>query len=73
MRQTRWASLWHALSRAEDFSGRFVFGAEGIIAFTDLIAGSTLYGRGAELCGRYVLVATTNQFTTASSANVLAP
>lgn len=67
MRRTKWASLWNALNAAGDLSGRFVFGAEADIALSDLIAGSTLYGRGAELCGRSVLVATTNQFTTASA------
>ena len=34
---------------------------------SDLVAGSALYGRGDELCGRSVLVTTTNQFTTASA------
>jgi acyl-coenzyme A synthetase/AMP-(fatty) acid ligase len=60
-------SLWHALSAAGDLSGRFVYGADGSIAFNDLIAGTTLYGRGEELCGRSVFVMTTNQFTTASA------
>src|SRR5580704_1518628 len=67
MRQTKWTSLWNALSNAGDLSGSFVFGAEASIALSDLIAGSTLYGRGNELCGRSVLVTTTNQFTTASA------
>ena len=60
-------SLWHALSAAGDLSGRFVFGAEASIALSDLIAGTTLYGRGEELGGRSVLVMTTSQFTTASA------
>jgi acyl-coenzyme A synthetase/AMP-(fatty) acid ligase len=67
MRQTKRTSLWNALIAAGDLSGRFVFGAEASIALSDLIAGSTLYGRGNELCGRSVLVTTTNQFTTASA------
>lgn len=61
------SSLWHALSAAADLSGRFVFGAEGKIALSDLIDGSTLYARGEELCGRSVLVMTTSQFTSASA------
>ncbi|MGB0125811.1 MAG: fatty acid--CoA ligase family protein [Silvibacterium sp.] len=66
-RHNNQTSLWHALSAAGDLSGRFVFGAEASIALSQLIAGSTLYGRGEELCGRSVLVMTTNQFTTASA------
>jgi acyl-coenzyme A synthetase/AMP-(fatty) acid ligase len=60
-------SLWHALSAAGDLSGRYVYGAEASIALNDLIAGTTLYGRGEELGGRSVLVMTTSQFTTASA------
>jgi acyl-coenzyme A synthetase/AMP-(fatty) acid ligase len=67
MWQTKRTSLWNGLIAAGDLSGRFVFGAEASIALSDLIAGSTLYGRGNELCGRSVLVTTTNQFTTASA------
>jgi non-ribosomal peptide synthetase component F len=67
MRQTKWKSLRNALSTAGDLSGRSVFGAEASIALSDLIAGSALYGRGDELCGRSVLVTTTSQFTTASA------
>jgi acyl-coenzyme A synthetase/AMP-(fatty) acid ligase len=63
--KNKWTSLWNALSSAGDLSGRFVFGAEASIALSDLLAGSALYGRGDELCGRSVLVTTTNQFTTA--------
>jgi acyl-coenzyme A synthetase/AMP-(fatty) acid ligase len=67
MRQTKWKSLRNALGTAGDLSGRSVFGAEASIALSDLIAGSALYGRGDELCGRSVLVTTTSQFTTASA------
>ncbi|HEX4020609.1 MAG TPA: long-chain fatty acid--CoA ligase [Acidobacteriaceae bacterium] len=67
MQPNKSASLWHALNAAGDLSGRSVFGAEASIALSDLVAGSTLYGRGEELCGRSVLVTTTNQFTTASA------
>ena len=65
MRQTERSSLWDALSTAGDLSDRFVFGAESRFALSDLLAGSALYGRGDELCGRSVLVTTTNQSTTA--------
>ncbi len=65
MRQTERTSLWDALSVTGDLSGRFVFGAESSFALSDLLAGSALYGRGDELCGRSVLITTTNQSTTA--------
>jgi len=65
--QNNQPSLWHALSSARDLTGRHLFGAEGSIALNDLIEGTTLYGRGEELCGRSVLVMTANQFTTASA------
>ncbi len=67
MPRANWISLSNALSAAGDLSGRFVFGAEASIALSDLVAGTALYGRGDELCGRSVLVATTSQFTTASA------
>jgi acyl-coenzyme A synthetase/AMP-(fatty) acid ligase len=62
---TERTSLWDALSVAGDLSDRFVFGSESSIALSELLAGSALYGRGDELCGRSVLITTTNQFTTA--------
>lgn len=62
-----WSSLWRALSAAGDLSGRYLYGANAKIAFSDLVAGSALYGRGQELSGRSVLVTTTSQFTTASA------
>jgi acyl-coenzyme A synthetase/AMP-(fatty) acid ligase len=65
MPQSKWTSLWNALSTVGDLTGRSVFGAEASIALSDLLAGSALYGRGDELCGRSVLVTTTSQFTTA--------
>jgi acyl-coenzyme A synthetase/AMP-(fatty) acid ligase len=67
MPQSSQASLWNALSATEDLSARFVYGAEASIALGDLVAGSTLYGRGDELRGLSVLVTTTNQLTTASA------
>ncbi len=67
MPQTEWFSLSSALGAADDLSGSFLFGTEESIALSDLVAGSALYGRGDELCGRSVLVTTTSQFTTASA------
>ena len=67
MPQNSQASLWNTLSAAGDLSARFVFGAEASIALGDLVAGSALYGRGDELRGLSVLIATTNQLTAASA------
>jgi len=67
MPRNNWTSLWNALSATGDLSGRSVFGAEANIALSDLVAGSALYSRGDELCGRSVLVTTTSQLTTASA------
>ena len=65
--RNNWISLWHALKAGDNFSDRFVAGAEGHIPVSDLVSGSALYGRGDELCGRSVLVAATTQLTTASA------
>jgi acyl-coenzyme A synthetase/AMP-(fatty) acid ligase len=65
--QVNWNSLSNALSVAGDLTGRFLFGAETSIALHDLVAGTALYGRGDDLRGRSVLVATTSQFTTAAA------
>src|SRR5215475_6201940 len=65
MPHTERTSLWDALKAGGDLSGRFVFGAESKLALSDLLAGSALYGRGDELCGRSVFVTMTNQFITA--------
>jgi len=67
MRQTNWNSLSNALSVAGDLSGRFLFSAEASMALSELVAGTALYGRGDDLSGRSVLVATTSQFTTAAA------
>jgi acyl-coenzyme A synthetase/AMP-(fatty) acid ligase len=61
------SSLWEALSAAGESSDRFVVDAQARIRLSDLVTGSALYGRGNELCGRSVLVATTSQLTTASA------
>jgi acyl-coenzyme A synthetase/AMP-(fatty) acid ligase len=57
------ASLRDALDSAADLTARTVFGAEAEITWSDLLAGTVLGGRANELCGRSVLVATTNQLT----------
>ena len=67
MPQNDWTSLRHVLSAAGDLSDRFLFGAEGPIALSDLAAGSALYGRSNELDGRSVLIMTAYQTTTASA------
>ena len=59
------ASLWNALSAAGNLSGRFLCGADATVALGDLVRGSALGGRGEELRGRSVLVATTDQLTAA--------
>lgn len=48
-----------------ELSASFVAGAEACVQLSDLIAGSTLDGRGDELQGRAVLVLTNDQLTAA--------
>lgn len=62
-----WTTLWDALRTGGEYSDQVIAGAEGTVFLRDLVAGSMLYNRGDELCGRCVLVATTNQLTTASA------
>ena len=57
------ASLRDGLSAVGDLTARSVFGAEASLAWSDLVAGTVLAGRANELCGRSVVVATTNQLT----------
>ena len=57
------ASLKDGLSAVGDLTARSVFGAEANIAWNQLIAGTVLAGSAKELCGRSVVVATTNQLT----------
>jgi len=66
MPQNSHTSLWNALS-AGDLSARSVYGAQASMALSDLVAGSALYGRGDELRGESVLIATVDQFTAASA------
>lgn len=46
-----------------DLANRFVFGAGATISWGELLAGSVLHGRGEELRGRSVLIATESQLT----------
>jgi len=65
MPQPDQVSLWSAASAAGDLSARFLSGGHATVTFGDLIGGSILCGRGEELRGRSVLVATTDQLTAA--------
>src|SRR5437868_6377960 len=56
-------SLWNALSAAGEF--RYLCGADASVTLGDLVSGSALDGRGEELRGRSVLVATADQLTAA--------
>jgi acyl-coenzyme A synthetase/AMP-(fatty) acid ligase len=67
MQQPDRVSLWNVLNAAGDLSTRSVWGAEASIALGDLVAGSALAGRGHELCGRSVLIATIDQLTAVSA------
>lgn len=60
-------SFANAIREAGDPRGRFVREADQCVALEDLLAGSALYGRGEELQGRSVLLATKGQLTTASA------
>jgi acyl-coenzyme A synthetase/AMP-(fatty) acid ligase len=57
------ASLKDGLSVVGDLTARSVFGAEASLGWSELAAGTVLAGRTNELCGRSVVVATTNQLT----------
>lgn len=54
-------SLSYALRAAGDPSKSFVYGAEATVSWSDLLAGSALDGRGDQLQGRSVLLATSGQ------------
>src|ERR1700676_2446478 len=58
-------SLWNALSGNGNLDNRFLLGADASVALGDLVRGSALGGRGEELRGRSVLVATRDQLTAA--------
>jgi acyl-coenzyme A synthetase/AMP-(fatty) acid ligase len=65
--RSEWASLRNALRARGEFHDCVIADDEAEITQSDLIAGSALYGRGSELRGRSVLVATASQLTTASA------
>jgi acyl-coenzyme A synthetase/AMP-(fatty) acid ligase len=56
-------SLWNALSAAGE--SRYLCGADATVSLGGLVRGSALDGRGEELRGRSVLVATADQLTAA--------
>ena len=65
--RSEWASLRNALRARGEFHDCVIADDEAEITQSDLISGSALYGRGGELRGRSVLVATASQLTTASA------
>src|SRR6266446_10127868 len=58
-------SLWSAASTGGALSARFLSEGAATVTLGDLVWGSVLCGRGEELRGRSVLVATTDQLATA--------
>ena len=65
--RSEWASLRNALRGRGEFHDSVIADDVAAITQSDLISGSALYGRGIELRGRSVLVATSSQLTTASA------
>src|SRR6185312_456950 len=65
--RSEWASLRDALRERGEFHDCVIADDEAAITQSNLISGSALYGRGGELRGRSVLVATASQLTTASA------
>jgi len=65
--RSEWASLRDALRDRGEFHDCVIADDEAAITQSNLISGSALYGRGGELRGRSVLVATASQLTTASA------
>ena len=61
------ASLADAMRACADMLDCFVQDADQRIVWSDLLAGSALYGRGDELRGKSVLLATKDQLTTIAS------
>jgi len=57
--------LWDVLSGPVNAPNSFLWGVEAGVAFRDLLYGSALGGRGEELRGRSVVIATKDQFTAA--------
>jgi acyl-CoA synthetase (AMP-forming)/AMP-acid ligase II len=65
--QTALTSLADAMRACAEMRDRFVEDADQRVAWSDLLAGSALYGRGDELRGKSVLLATKDQLTTIAS------
>jgi acyl-CoA synthetase (AMP-forming)/AMP-acid ligase II len=65
--QTTFVSLDDTMRGREDARDHFVQDAVQRVAVGDLLSGSVLYGRGDELHGKSVLLATKDQFTTIAS------
>jgi acyl-coenzyme A synthetase/AMP-(fatty) acid ligase len=65
MQPSNWTSLWEALSGRDNVPNAFLWGLNAGVAFRDLLHGSALGGRGEELRGRSVVIATKDQFTAA--------
>jgi len=59
------ASIRDRLSRSDDASGRFLWGADATICVAQLHDGTSLGGRLPQLAGRSVLVASRDQFAAA--------
>jgi acyl-coenzyme A synthetase/AMP-(fatty) acid ligase len=57
-------TLWQALRENSDLGDRSLFGSGAIASWNQLAAGSCLGDSGNKLCGKSVLVATTEQFQT---------
>lgn len=65
--RSEWVSLRTALRDRGEFHDCLITDGETEVTQSHLIGGSALYGRGSELRGRSVLVATASQLTTASA------
>lgn len=65
MQQGSRTSLWNSLRGIGNLSDIFLWGADASVALGDLVRGSALGGRGEELRGRSVLIATRDQLTAA--------
>src|SRR5213593_559833 len=59
------ASIRDSLDKAPEGPARFLWGATASVCLGDLLDGTSLGGRAAELAGRSVLIATRDQFAAA--------
>jgi hypothetical protein len=67
MLQSSSASLWEAVSTTVDACDPFISSAEMHLSLRDLLSGSVLGGRGQELSGSSVIIATTDQSIAAAA------